>query len=287
MQQTEKISHISLPPLPAITGAREGCACAQRVDVCIICALEEEVSAVEHEVSTRCQALFTTAVSANGQLAYRQTTITNARHEPLTLLLFCLTRPGLIATLLDLSALLQTIQPRFIAMSGICAGDRRHLRLGDLVVAEYAYHYQAGKIEQNAQGELIPRPEWVTHGPTNQILRLVRHFQDWKTSVATLPRPDQQHTLPDCLIAAMASGITVQSAEPFSLLQQHNYKTWALDMETAAFYQVLQDFPHIASLAVKGVSDYADPCKDDRYHAYAARASAVYLLCFIQAYISP
>jgi nucleoside phosphorylase len=85
----------------------------------------------------------------------------------------------------------------------------------------------------------------------------------------------------------MASGIVVQSAEPFSLLQQHNYKTWALDMETAAFYQTLQDFPHIFSLVVKGVSDYADSHKDDMYHAYAARTSAVYLLCFIQAYISP
>ncbi|HLG77519.1 MAG TPA: tetratricopeptide repeat protein, partial [Ktedonobacteraceae bacterium] len=39
-------------------------------------------------------------------------------------------------------------------------------------------------------------------------------------------------------------------------------------------------------LIVKGVCDYADRRKDDRYHTYAARASALYALSFIQAYVT-
>lgn len=291
MKDKHRVDNQHIPfqeiPLSVIVTTKRPYVLAQRVEVCIICALEEEARAVEQEISTRCQVTFTTCVSNNGQLAYRHTIITNVRQEPLTLLLFCLTRPGPIATALDVRALLQELQPRFVAMSGICAGDKQHLCLGDIVVAEYAYHYQVGKIDQDPQGVLIRYPEWVTYGPAKQILRFVRHFHSWKAPVAEIPRPDQEHKISERVIAAMASGMAVQSAEPFLLLQQHNYKTWALDMETAAFYQTLQEFPQISSLVVKGVSDYADSSKNDLYHAYAARTSAIYLLCFIQEYISP
>jgi nucleoside phosphorylase len=258
---------------------------SQQADACIMCALEEEVAAVEEEVSARCQVAFATGIGNNGRFVYRYTTITNTRQEPLTLLLLCQTRPGPIATALDVKALLQGVQPRFIAMSGICAGDKQYLQLGDLVVAEYAYHYHAGKMEHGPQGVPIHRPEWITYGPAKQILHCVRSFTAWAAPVGDLRRPDQTHELPKRFVTAMASGMTVQSADPFPALQQHNHKTWALDMEAAAFYQTLQDFPQIASLVVKGVSDYADTSKNDQYHAYAARASAIYLLSFIQEYI--
>lgn len=260
----------------------------QQVDVCIVCALEEEADAVEREVSARCQTAFEkgTTEDRHAVYGYRWTTIFNRKNEPLTLLLFCQTRPGPLAAALDLGVLLRIFQPHFVAMVGICAGDKRHVHLGDLVVAEYAYHYQEGKIEYNEQGAMIHQPEWITYGPAKQIIHFARTFDAWHGPVAELERPDRANKLPRRLIAPIASGMAVQGIDPFPGLQQHNRKTYALDMEAAAFYQTLHDFPLVASLVVKGVSDYADQSKNDAYHEYAARASAIYLLGFIQEYVT-
>ncbi len=57
-------------------------------------------------------------------------------------------------------------------------------------------------------------------------------------------------------------------------------------MEAATFYRAFGAASHIHALVVKGVSDYGDGSKNDAYHEYAARASAVYLLSFIQEYVT-
>jgi hypothetical protein len=57
-------------------------------------------------------------------------------------------------------------------------------------------------------------------------------------------------------------------------------------MEAATFYVALHDFPLMHGLVVKGVSDYGNRTKTDRYRDYARRASAVYLLHFIQEYVT-
>ena len=46
----------------------------------------------------------------------------------------------------------------------------------------------------------------------------------------------------------------------------------AVDMEGAAFYRTVADFPGISGLLVKAVCDFADPDKDDTYHRFAAEA---------------
>ncbi len=68
--------------------------------------------------------------------------------------------------------------------------------------------------------------------------------------------------------------------------EKYNRDTIALDMEAASFYRTLRAVSHIHGLVVKGVCDYADMTKNDAYHDYAARASAVYLLYFIQEYVT-
>jgi WD40 repeat protein/nucleoside phosphorylase len=259
----------------------------QRADVCIVCALEEEANAVEQEVSERCQTAFAAGTTDDGRFVYRYTTILNNKHEQLTLLLLCQTRPGPVFIALDLRSLLETFQPRFVAMSGMCAGDKRHLRLGDLVVAEYAYHFEEGKVTRDEIGTPVHEPEGITYGPAEHILRYVRTFGAWETSVLTLKKRLLKTDEPlRRVMALMASGMAVRSDDPFEGLQRQHRKTWALDMEAASFYLTLRAFPGMDGLVVKGVVDYADLSKDDRFHAFAAHASAVYLLTFIQEYVT-
>lgn len=98
--------------------------------------------------------------------------------------------------------------------------------------------------------------------------------------------PAEGQPFPQDHLAPLASGNAVRSDSPFQEIQFPAYKTVAIDMEGAAFYRAVAEFPGISALLVKGVCDYADQEKNDLYHDYAASVSATYLLCFIQEYVT-
>lgn len=265
----------------------------QSFDICIVCALYEEAKAVLDEIAARCNVSFAQAFTSFDGYEYRYTTIQNNKGEPLTVLITWLADSGPVRTSLDLKPLLREFHPRFVAMAGICAGYKGKVKLGDLVVAQYAYHYEEGKILVGLDGKIQNMPEMKTFGTTPQVLHYVRGFEGWKEPVIELKRSRlgrqelRDTEQPKCYIAPMASGMAVRGDNPFPWLEEYrNRKTLALDMEAAAFYLTLQGFPGIHPLVVKAVCDYADIKKNDKYHDYAARVSAIYLLSFIQEYVT-
>jgi len=261
-------------------------------DVCILCALYEEAKAVLDEFSIRCNISFTRGFSLINRYAYQHATLSNNRGESLTVLITWPADHGPVQTALDFKPVLHEFQPRFVAMTGICAGYKRKVKLGDLVVAKYAYHYEEGKITEGLDGQIMSQVETKTHGPTSQIIQYAHGFEDWREPIRELKskmlkRPLKPHEEPRCFIEPMASGMAVRSDNPSPWLREkYNRNTLALDMEAAAFYSALDAVPHVQGLVIKGVCDYADMTKNDRYHAYAAQASAVYLLTFIQEYVT-
>ena len=78
----------------------------------------------------------------------------------------------------------------------------------------------------------------------------------------------------------------MRADHPFEDVRAPVRGTVAIDMEGAAFGLVMSHHPLIRWLVVKGVCDYADQDKNDAYHDYAARASALYALSFIRAYVT-
>ncbi len=264
----------------------------QSFDICILCALYEEASAVIDEFSARCGITFTKAFRSLNHLEYRHATIQNRRSESLTVFVTWLSHMGPQRAALDLAPLLHEIHPRFVAMTGVCAGDRRKVKLGDLIVATDAYHPEEGKITRGADGQPVHLPETRTAGATTQVVQYVRGFDQWREPVRELKRqqlkrPWRATDEPACYIEVMASSMAVRADNPFpQWTRQHNRKTVGVDMEAATFYTALRDFPSMHGLVVKGVSDYGDSTKTDRYRDYARRASAVYLLHFIQEYIT-
>jgi len=261
-------------------------------DICILCALYEEASAVINEFETRCGVSFTRAFRSLNHLEYRHATIQNQRGESLTVFITWLSRMGAQRTALDLSPLLHEIHPRFVAMTGVCAGDRRRVKLGDLIVATEAYHPEEGKITMGSDGQPIHLPETRTAGATTQVIQYVQGFDEWREPVRELKRQKLKRAWrevdePTCHVEVMASSITVRTDNPFpEWTTQHNRQTVGIDMEAATFYTALRDFPLMQGLVVKGVSDYGDSTKTNLYRDYARRASAVFLLHFIQEYVT-
>src|SRR5258706_1455863 len=227
----------------------------------MVCALYEVARAVLDEFSMRCAVSFTEAFSRVDQYAYRQATIKNKRGEPLTVLVTWLADSGPVRTGLDVKPILQEFHPRFAAMTGLCAGYKGKVRLGDLVVAEYAYHFEEGKILRGPDGHPQHLPEMRTSVPAAQVIQYAKGFDGWKEPVSELKRRLLKRQLkeieqPGCIIGAMASGMAVRGDNPFPWLTEfRNRKTIALDMEAAAFYLALRAFPNTHALVVKGVGD--------------------------------
>jgi nucleoside phosphorylase len=329
-------------------------------DVCIFCALAEEAKAVIAIFSRRCGVEFEPGRQRTGR-AYQQTTITNKGGEPLTVLLSWPPAYGPLEAALFIRPVLEEFRPRFAAMTGICAGDKRKVKLGDIVVAERAFTYDSGKVVLDKRGRRRHRHDANPRQPDPDVLQFVRMFDGWQEAVGGLPRPPSKRQQRDwllktllepstprvdeikpadlethapawrqivaelqagsapyltterglrdqervkelqfgpeefpfkdppqatCHIAPLASGSAVRSDNPFDEVQVPVRGTVAIDMEGAAFYRTVAEFPGISSLLVKGVCDYADRDKDDSYHWYAAQASAAYMLCLIQDYVT-
>jgi nucleoside phosphorylase len=260
----------------------------------------------------------------------------------------------------SLATRLMELTPSLLAMSGICAGDRRHTKLGDIIVAERVFKVDQGKLKawtgsdgqrreelyrelttynlkpqllaaaQELQGvweRRLPSARPLSYKSQEQWLLLILAKVDAKALLEHHERrsfcPDwlevlhrlRQHELlePDGLnltasgvrwvenfviehpdgapseprfptvhVSPMATTSYVQQdPEFFPNIERLVRKTLGVEMESTAIGTVahLEDLP---MFVVKAVSDYGDHGKDDRFHRYAAEASAWFLLDFLR-----
>lgn len=92
---------------------------------------------------------------------------------------------------------------------------------------------------------------------------------------------------PRAHLGVMATGSAVRGdAAVWSQLCELQRDAIAVEMESTAIgaiaHAARRDF-----LAIKGVSDYADGDKDDRFHDFASRTAAAFLLAFVRAHVTP
>jgi nucleoside phosphorylase len=329
-------------------------------DICVVCALSEEAEVFIQETSRLCHVTFQRTFGTLTRREYRYATIQNREGEPLTIYLTWLPRYGPEEMALHFKPVLAELQPRFAAMTGICAGDKERVACGDLIIAERAFLCDTGKIVRGKRGRKQQLYDTSTYHPHPDILQFVQMFDSGQAEVAGLRRPltrrqqrawllttllqeparritdlpqheleqhvpdlaqilselqcgphpivtpegmlqnvaraqevlshqdvpSKDRTVPQCHIAALASGSAVRSDSPFQQIHVPVRGALAIDMEGATFYRIVAEFAGLRALLVKGVCDYADPDKDDTYHDYAAAASALYLLCFIKDYVT-
>ncbi len=260
-------------------------------DVCLFCALAEEAQVCIREIERLCGVSFQPGVSARSGV-YRQTTIQNKQGEPLTIRVSWQMKAGPVEAGLLIRPVLEECTPYFAAMTGICAGDKRKVKLGDLVVAASAFAYDTGKVVTGKHGKQQLLHELDTWNASPDVLQFALMFQAWQAAVADIMRPPVGPQVagemqpPKLHTAPVASGHTVRGDNPFEEICLFVRTTVAIDMEAVTFYRTAAGFPGVRSLFVKGVSDYADGEKNDSYHDYASAVSAVYIIHFIQEFVT-
>jgi nucleoside phosphorylase len=191
-------------------------------DVCVICALNEEAEVFIREASRLCHVTFQRTFGSHTKREYRYATILNNEGEPVTIYVTWLPRYGPEEMALHFKPVLAELQPRFAAMTGICAADKDRVVLGDLIVAERAFLYDTGKIVSGKRGRKKQLYDTSTHQPHPDILQLVQMFDSWKPAVMQLRRPISKRQQRDWLLNTLLQAPTLSiDAIPQQELEQH------------------------------------------------------------------
>jgi nucleoside phosphorylase len=157
-------------------------------DVCIICALAVEARAFMRVLTQQCNVQFEQGYSIRNKYGYRYAPIQNDRGEPLTIHVSWPPNYGPVEAGLHLRSVLEECSPRFAAMTGICAGDKEAVHLGDIVVAERAFTYDNGKFTIDSHGRQVYLHDTITYQPRPEVLQFARMFDQWELAVVSIPR---------------------------------------------------------------------------------------------------
>jgi nucleoside phosphorylase/CheY-like chemotaxis protein len=185
-----------------------------------------------------------------------------------------------------------SFRPRYVVMTGICAGLERRTRLGDVVITDLCWDWGSGKIKVE-DGKEVFHPAPYQHR-LDETLRT--SAESLKASGALLD--DVLPHLPGAKlkkeprvhIGPVASGASVlqSSAAMKRVLNQHK-DLLALEMEIFSVFFAchVAPLPRPKAFALKGVCDFGTEKKKDGHQKLAAAMSARVLYNFLRAAITP
>jgi WD40 repeat protein/nucleoside phosphorylase len=156
------------------------------IDVLIVTALQDELDAVrELRLDGQGRAGWRQATDRNGLPYYWRDVSTTDSKEPLRVALALADDMGGTATATRAMALVDELNPRCLAMCGICAGRRGAVWLGDVIVAERVFNYDHGKrIVEEPGGSADFRADTRTY---NLEPAWKAHARDFAREFAELP----------------------------------------------------------------------------------------------------
>ncbi len=177
-----------------------------RFDICVVCALADEAQICIDVISHQCNVEF---IDGSNPIigAYKYTTITNNNGEPLTIQVSWLPDYGLSQATIRFVHVLELFKPLFVGMTGICAGDKKKVKLGDIIVADRAFIYETGKyVEEN--GEATHLFDANPYHAAPDLIQFARMFKGWKKDAAVLSRPASKHQQRDWLLGKLLDNAT-------------------------------------------------------------------------------
>lgn len=251
----------------------------QSADVVIITALEKERDAVLRYLDSPKK------VQTKNRIVYKS----NLHHENsdsfYQIILLCLEAMGNVHAAIATTQAIDIWNPDIIILTGIMGGIEKEKEryLGDLIAAEQIVGYEMGKLTDAGTER-----RYDVLRPAHAFITAARSFPPEKWALAsTIPRPDDpdRRTIPKIHWGAVASGEKVIADTKTSAeLQNHWLKLTGVEMEgygTALAVYTAESRPGF--FMVKGICDWANPDKNDKWQAYAADVAAVYVVNLLKA----
>lgn len=221
---------------------------------------------------------------------YYEKLLAKTRFRPeLRLVITCIGHAGNYDSSSATTEIIHKYHPKFLVLSGIAAGIKSKVKIGDVVISQGVWGYESAALESG--GRVLPRPDGgrITHSTSQDLSRYLagspkatattvfkRINSGWPTAPAGKEAEYEKHVAAELSIrdAWIASGekLLRDPDKLHSLREQHG-KVEADDMEAIGFWIACQR-EKIECLVVRGISDFGDDLKDDRFHGLASASAA-------------
>lgn len=198
---------------------------------------------------------------------------------------------GMVATGIFATQMIELFRPKYLTMTGIAAGIEGEVELGDLLVFEYSWDYNSGKIKSDENNnelfEVDIRQETLSSDLCNHM-KTLKNDDDFLFQVYKEYDDPKPKTHLNIHIGHVASGAAVIAYDEISRnIQKQSRKLKGIEMEGYAIYCAANNAtnPKPIPLVIKSVCDFADKKKNDNIQNYAAYTSAKVLHEFFLRYI--
>lgn len=256
----------------------------KEVDICILTALEEEIAPYKVLLELK-------EFSVDGDpITYYESMVTTTSGKRLNLIICTLDTMGISATTALAMKVIYNFSPRYLCMTGICAGIEEDLSLGDLIITERSFDYSFGKIideKLENKTKAVFKPSQNSLTISTLLKQKIIKFKSNKTLIeharkkieVPIKYKDKETTL---FFGSTCSGpFVVQSDTIKKMIRDMERKVLGLDMETYSLFVSSSYFDELNRpeiLTIKAVCDKADEEKDDELHPYCSNLSASYMI---------
>lgn len=194
-----------------------------------------------------------------------------------------LSQMGPVASTHAAATLLQEFRPRLLVMTGICGGFADQVSVGDLVIAEKSWDWQAGKWADG--GALAPSGD--PRDATAELVAIARTVTAVVTQAHDQFSGAKPEAPPKLVPGPMVTGSSVvASLDIQKVFRGQHRKMAGIDMECYGMYYAVANHAGapVRTLCIKAVSDLADRAKADDHQMYCSHVSAAAMLGVIDHY---
>ena len=187
-------------------------------------------------------------------------------------------RMGMVATATKTFNLINKLRPKVIVMTGICAGVEGKVNFGDVIFAECAWDYQAGKLTHDSNGaKFLCAPQQIS--ASNEIRSKIELLKADKIFMNSIHVKYGEHinTNPRLLLGPIATGAGVVADSNYvKTIVEQQRKVLGIEMEIYGFYYAAENScePKPKYFALKSVCDFANESKNDDLQRYCSYMSA-------------
>ena len=204
----------------------------------------------------------------------------------------CIDQMGITATANMATKIILKFEPKYIIMSGICAGLKdRDLNFGDILIADQSWDYGSGKMREKSRDKVIqdiefepdPRPILLSPDIRAKMSSFLRRT-DILSNIQSSSRYNKPKFVLQAKMGPIASGSYVIASESILLdIKNRHRKLLGVEMEAYGLYFSAENTlnQYTKAVMIKSVSDYGDNSKNDDYQDYAAYTSAQFIYYFI------
>lgn len=247
-------------------------------DIGILCALDKEFVQMKKAISANWSPL----EDANAPFELYSTQVRTEYGHTIKIIGCCCNAAGMQSTSVVASYLYSHFSIPLIIMTGFCAGfNVDGVNYGDLFIAESEYDYGSGKLVKNDDAQKVkPEPRQIpcSYSLLGKFRSFIREEDIASNLYNELKRVNllmDEMRVPSIHVAPGACGSYVVGDEDFmnKLLESSNRKLRGLEMEGYGLYMA----GHMLNkeyILIKGIADFADGSKNDKFHTTCSYGSA-------------